>query len=221
MPFVFLCWLLILGPSIASAETSAYVTDRFEITLRGGPGTEHRILKMLPTGTALTVLERSDDGYARVRTADGKEGWVLQRYLQPEPVARDRLAELERRAQELETRTARLGQENETLKSENARLREALEEARRARGEAEARWQRIREASRNVLALQDENETLKTELVSLRRELLTLRQESAAMRDARQRDWFLSGALVLAVGIVGGLLITRLAGRRRSSWSDL
>ncbi len=221
MPFVFLCWLLLLGPSIASAEQSAYVTDRFEITLRGGPSTEHRIFEMLPSGTRLTVLERTEDGYARVRTADGKEGWVLQRYLQPRPVARERLAELERRAQELETRTAELGRENEALKAENTRLEAALEAERRARTEAETRLQRIREASRNVLALQDENEVLKTELVSLRRELLTLRQESAALHDARQRDWFLSGALVLAVGIVGGLLITRLAGRRRSSWSDL
>ncbi len=210
---------LCLAP-VASAETR-YVTDRFEITLRTGPGTDRKIVKMLPSGTPLEVLEEDEaSGYARVRTRDGKEGWVLRRYLQEEPVARERLARLGERLQALEAEVAELRQARRQLSEENRRLSEALKAAEAARDEALRDLERIREASRNVIALQDENESLKGQLVALRRDLLTLQQENATLQDVRQRDWFLAGALVLAIGILGGLLLPRL-GRRRRSWSEL
>ena len=72
--------------------TTAYVTDQMEVTLRNGTSTGHRILRMLPSGVPLEVLETdSDSGYTRVRSPSGQEGWVLSRYLQNEPVARDQL----------------------------------------------------------------------------------------------------------------------------------
>ncbi len=216
--FVLFLSLFLAVPAWAE---SAYVTDRFEITLRTGPGTQHKILKMLPSGARLEVLERNDEGYVRVRTGDGVEGWVLARYLQEEPVARERLAQAQARLDRLRKEVAALRRENGDLKKENARLQQALEKAEAARAKAEAALARIREASRNVIALQEENEQLKTQLVTLRRDLLTLRQENATLQDVRQRDWFLAGALVLALGIVAGLVLPRLAVRRRRSWSDL
>ena len=75
------------------AETK-YVTDQFEIMLRTGQSVQHEILRQLKSGTQVTVLE-SNYEYSRVRTASGKEGWVLTRYLIDQPAGRERAVKLQ------------------------------------------------------------------------------------------------------------------------------
>lgn len=66
-----------------SWANKAYVTDWFRISLRRGPSIENKILKFLPSGLPVEVLE-SQEGWNRVRLLEdenGLEGWVLSRYL--------------------------------------------------------------------------------------------------------------------------------------------
>ena len=59
----------------------AYVTDSFEITLRTGPSNENRIIAMLFSGRPLDVLGTEGE-WSQVKVLDdGKEGWVISRYL--------------------------------------------------------------------------------------------------------------------------------------------
>jgi SH3 domain protein len=62
----------------------AYVTDSFRISLRRGPSIENKILKFIPSGQPLKVLE-SQEGWSRVKASESEEGmvegWVLSRYL--------------------------------------------------------------------------------------------------------------------------------------------
>ena len=94
---------LVLGlVSTAMAETR-YVSDRLEIQMRTGKGTQFRILRMLPSGTALEILEvDQENGYSRVRTPSGVEGWVLSRFLMQGRAARDQLADAEKKLARLE-----------------------------------------------------------------------------------------------------------------------
>ena len=80
---------------LAVAKTM-YVTDIFKVTLRSGQSTKNDIIRMLPSGTALEVLEADKaSGYTKVRTPSGKEGWILTRYLMATPSARARIASAE------------------------------------------------------------------------------------------------------------------------------
>src|SRR5262245_59515820 len=75
-----------------------YVSDQFEVPLRTGMTTEHAILRMLSSGTAVEMLEvNKEQGYTRVRTQSGVEGYMLSRYLLTEAPARDQLAALRQR----------------------------------------------------------------------------------------------------------------------------
>lgn len=47
-------WVLL--PVLVFAD-QRFVTDQFEITMRSGPTNSHTIVRMLKSGTALTVLE--------------------------------------------------------------------------------------------------------------------------------------------------------------------
>jgi SH3 domain protein len=136
---VVLC-LLAFAATAADAQTR-YVSDRLEVTLRTGTSTQHSIVRMLPSGTRLEVLETEPaSGYARVRTADGVEGWVLSRYLMDQPAAREQLAAANRRVETLNARVAELTAEVEVLAGERGSLgRRGADRARRRGGGAARR----------------------------------------------------------------------------------
>ena len=95
--------VLLLSITLNAQAETRYVSDELEIDMRSGTSNQHRILRMLPSGSALEVLE--DDkasGYSRVQTSSGAEGWILSRYLQTSAPASKRLAETEKKLAELE-----------------------------------------------------------------------------------------------------------------------
>ena len=216
---VIIGMLVLVNP--ARAET-LYVSDRLEVPMRSGTTNQHRILRMLSSGTQVTVLEvNKEAGYTKVRTAEGREGWVLSRYLMKIPAARDRLATAEKqladieirsrqRATELtETQTQKDGLEKELtrLKNENRKIGQQLAE--------------IQRTASSALAIDTENKELKSRLMAMERGQQALQQENEALKDRTARDWFMVGAGVVLLGIIVGLILPKIRFRKRSSWDTL
>ncbi|WP_148291351.1 TIGR04211 family SH3 domain-containing protein [Spiribacter curvatus] len=201
------------GPAIA--QTTAYVTDELEITLRSGQGNDYRIMRLLSSGSQLEVLQRGET-WTQVRAGDD-EGWVRSLYLQPDPgaaaqleAATNRLSELRdenqtlsERVTELESRLETLSDDNRQLQADNQRMTQRLQEA----GEG--------------LELADENQALQKEVLDLERQVQDLSREADRMADRESRDWFIAGAGVIVFGMLLGITLTRVRWRRRSSWSEL
>ena len=213
---------MLLGITLTAQAETRYVTDELEIDLRSGTSLQHRILRMIPSGTELEILERDEaTGYTKVRTSSGVEGWILSRYLTTTPPARVRLADTEKKLTELEIqsreRMAKLSQSDQEflktteelarLKDENLKLNKQLAD--------------IQRTASSALAIDAENKDLKNRLMQTEREQETLRQENMALHDRTARDWFMIGAGVLIVGIILGLIIPRIRVRKRSSWDSL
>ena len=115
--------LLAALPFSALAAT-AYVTDELEITLRRGQGTQFGIRAMLDSGSRVEVLQQdAESGYTQVRTSSGTEGWVLSRYLQNNPVARERVDTARQAQSQAEQQAAEAVAQLETVQSENAQMR--------------------------------------------------------------------------------------------------
>lgn len=206
---------------LAQAETR-YVSDRLEIQMRTGKGTQFKILRMLPSGTALEVLEvDQQNGYSRVRSAGGVEGWVLNRYLMKGKAARDRLAEAEKELARLELENRKLSASVGELKNAKGSIdqeRGALsKENRKLSQELEA----IRRTASSALAIDAENKDLKSKIVAYERQAQTLKQENEGLKDRTARDWFMVGAGVIILGMIIGLIIPRIRWRKKSSWDTL
>ena len=206
---------------LAQAETR-YVSDRLEIQMRTGKGTQFKILRMLPSGTALEVLEvDQQNGYSRVRSAGGVEGWVLNRYLMKGKAARDRLAEAEKELARLELENRKLRASVGELKNAKGSVdqeRGALsKENRKLSQELEA----IRRTASSALAIDAENKDLKSKIVAYERQAQTLKQENEGLKDRTARDWFMVGAGVIILGMIIGLIIPRIRWRKKSSWDTL
>ncbi|MDX1480112.1 MAG: TIGR04211 family SH3 domain-containing protein [Woeseiaceae bacterium] len=204
------------GP--AAAET-AWISDQFEVTLRSGPSTANAIERMLPSGTALEVLERdAETGYSLVRTSGGTEGWVLTRYLMSEPSARE---QLERLTSQLTNATER----GSSLTSQLAAINREMDAARRRIQELEGEKQalerelaEIKRTAADVLAINNQNRRLRDELAAAEIRADTLEQQNRELASQSTRYWFMAGALVLVIGIILGLWLPRIRWQRRSRY---
>jgi SH3 domain protein len=193
-----------------------------EITMRSGKSTQYEILRLLPSGTKLTVLEVDNDaGYSLVRTTAGKEGWVLNRYLMTSPPAKDRLVAVERKLAE---REAEFIQMKKSLSSTDKDKFEAIEERNRL-NEQNSKLTRqlaeIRRTAANAIKIADENKSLKEKLATHERDVQLLQQENESLRDRSKRDWFIVGAIVVICSMLFGIMLTRIRWRKKSSWGDL
>lgn len=208
-------WLL---ASTAYAEP-AWVSDQFEITLRSGPSTNNAIQLMVDSGTRLEVLERDDEsGYTRVMTQGGTEGWVLTRYLMNEASAREQLQALTSQLTNANTRGSSLDSQLDAIKGEYDAAGNQITTLERDKAALEEELAEIKRTAANVLAIRDQNTTLMDELAAAQIRADTLEQENRVLTSQTTRYWFVTGAIVLVVGLILGLWLPRINWRRRRRW---
>ena len=115
--------LLTLGLCLmgqTSWANKAFVTDSFRISLRRGPSLENKILKFLPSGLPVEILE-SQDGWSYIHLSEFEKGnmggWVLSRYLITRLPWENQAKSLRQETSQLEKRLASIDNEwKKTLK---------------------------------------------------------------------------------------------------------
>ncbi|WP_438970580.1 TIGR04211 family SH3 domain-containing protein [Methylophaga sp.] len=212
---------LLCMPFFAIAQTTRYVSDELEITMRNGQGVQFGIRKMLESGTRLDVLETDPAGYSKVRTSEGVEGWVLTRYLSNTPSARDQLESSQQRVANLELEIAKYKEEISTLSSQNSDVDTKNLTLKEKSQRLSKELDNLRRTASNAVALENENRQLKEKLQEIDHENQSLVIENNALKDNSTRRWFLIGAAVLFSGIILGLILPRLRIRKKDSWGSL
>lgn len=211
--------LLILAIQPAMAESTHWVRDILYVTLREGPGGQHPVITTLQSGDGVEVLEDGGDGnYIRVRTENGREGWIQEQYLSEQRIAADRLEAANNDARQARSQRDEARSERDALRSERDQLGEQVETLSSERDELRSELETLRETAERPMELAQENETLQEEHAAMEEEVSQLRREMQAIEGAERRDWFLIGAGVLLAGLILGLILPHLRGGRRSSW---
>lgn len=212
---------LLLTFAAISASIAAnynYVSDQLVITLRTGQGNTYQILKTLPTGTRLEVLETTETGYSRVRTNDGTEGWVRSQYLIDKPTAAMQLEHTSRQLEQLKEQNDKLRDTLSQVQKERADLSAERDDLLKQKQEADKELTHLNEVAAKPVLLDKQNQELQQNNVALEKEMQILNQENQVLKDRSRRDWFIAGAGVLLGGLILGLLIPRLRLKKRSSW---
>jgi SH3 domain protein len=215
--------------SIQAAWTSAvyaatrYVTDALEVTLRTGESNRYRIIRMLPSGTPVEVISvNKATEYARVRTEDGTVGYVLERELQDEPAARNRVLELEKRLVELQGEPDTVAARLTALQTAYDRLDADFQALQREKVRLEQELATIRHASTNILDITSDRERLRIQVSELTRERADLEQANRDLGNRTNQRWFMIGAGVIVLGVLIGLVLPHVTfRRRRGSWGSL
>lgn len=218
---VLLAWL-VAGMSFSAliqAETR-YVSDEIEATLRTGPSLSHAIQRMLKSGVALEILEvNAENGYSRVKTSGGTEGWILSRYLMADPSARSQVEKIAKlitdaapdgsvrvQLNAIKDEFDKTSKRMAFLENENKRLEEQLGS--------------IKKTSANILQIDQENKQLHQKLAATEERLTTLQLENQELGDKSQQEWFITGALVLSGGVLLGLVLPFFTRRKRSRYDS-
>ena len=213
-----LCLSILLAASNVAAQ-SMWVSDQFEVMLRTGPSTNNAIERMLPSGTALQVLERDDEtGYALVRTTAGTEGWVLTRYLMNEPSAREQLSNLTNRLTNADAEGSSLTSQLDAVNNEYDSATRQIAALQNENRSLEQDLAEIKRTAANVLAIDTQNKDLRDQLANTEIQAATLEQQNRELSAQTTRYWFMTGALVLVVGVILGIWLPRIRWQRKSRY---
>lgn len=191
--------LALAQPVHVECADNLYISDQLETTLRTGPGITYKILEMLISGATVTKMEESE-GWARVQTQSGKEGWVLTRHLMKEPPKGPQLIAAQKDLDVIRAQAGQLRTELEAANSEKAR---AAEESKRLKGRLEAVERDFavwKTTNQDVVALGAKATALEQEQTATRAELDELRMENRTLQAREKFYWFFSGVVVLLLG---------------------
>ena len=221
---LILLFVLFILLSVSVRVTHAdrrYVSDMLIITLRTGKGQEYKVIKSLKTDTPVEVLEESE-GYLRVRTDEGEEGWAAKQYISsevPKSVIIEGLkketSKLNARIEELEKDQASLlGQFEVATQRHAAKVEELEKNASNSKEDASRlkiklaqiteKHNTLIDQSKNVVDLISEQKRLQTKNVNLNTRVEHFQKENTDLRNTRRLQWFLAGGGVFFIGWIAG-----------------
>lgn len=199
-------WLLLFSVPV-QAETM-YVSDIVKITLRTGPGADHRVIGMLQSGQEVEIL-RSEDEWTQVKLTNGKQGWVLNSLLtsdKPKILLLDQTTEknkaLINQISDLTNKNNRLTEVNKGLENELAQLKKNLQETGRS-------YETLQKESSEFLAIQSKYKKSAQELDAQVKKANELEAKIGKLKSNQNINWFLIGAGVLLLGFLLGLSVKR------------
>lgn len=205
------------------AEEVRYVTDVIRFPLRETADANGKFIVGVPSGSKVTLLEAAAEGaeYVKVRTEDGKEGYLEARRLLTEPPARSRLAETEARLTAMSSSPDQVATQLKALQEEHDKLKAEREKLQAEFDTQKQELDNLSRTSSSAVQTAKERDVLYKKVDELTREKLVLEQRYMTSSSSNQQRWFMIGGGVLLVGVLVGLLLPNLRTSRRQKSSYL
>lgn len=207
------CLTLILLSSLSQAETM-YVTDVIKLRLRFEKGSDQNILGMVMSGQVVDVIQ-IEDKWAQVRLPDGKEGWVLTRYLTPRKTNAIILENLQKQHKALKDQLTGIMDKNRHLTKENKRLRLELNQLDTSVKKVNTSYENLKTEAADYLDLKAKYEEAVARVAEQAQKSKKFKEEIERLETRQMIRWFLTGAGVLLFGVIIGFAAKRQ--RRRTS----
>lgn len=199
----------------------AYVVNISKITLRGGPSTKDKIITMLKQDSAVKVLG-TQSGWSHVQVLGNAsrnyEGWMVSSFLTREVPWKVQVEGFKAENARLKQRAENIEKEWSASSGEKELMSEKLERAEKELKSVKTKYEFLKKASGSLLALQEAHDKTLKESQEARVTLETLQKENLILKSSQRNRWFLTGAVVLLVGLIFGLVMGRQQRKRKSSY---
>ena len=210
-------FILISTTSLVNAKT-IYVTDSIKYTLRSSENNRSKILKMLPSGTTLTIVsENAGSGYTKVRTKSGIEGFVLTRHTQNKPISLWYLNKANKKMATLQKEFNLAKQELNQLVGNNDQTLSSNQSLSIERDNLSKELNDLRQTAANAVQLKHQRDQLQERVISVERELQQIKRQNQTLEDSANQDWFLYGGILSLFGVILGFILPKLSWRRKTS----
>lgn len=189
--------------SINVVAGSLYVAPTAELAIRRGQGTEFKIVAMVKNGARVEVIEETEH-YKKVRLTSGKEGWMLARFLTPDPPLDSVVAKLREEKSKWQEKSSAINQKIEELTLTLTTTQEELKNLRNEREELGHDYETLQRDTADVVQIKQDLERTAGENTTLLEKLAVIEGQYNALKKDSNMYWFLAGAGVLVAGIVLG-----------------
>ena len=197
-----------------SAESFVFITDQLDIPIRSDQNFGNNIIRLLPSGTELSLLQSTEDGWAQIQF-DDTIGWIKSFYLSSDPPAREELKKLSRTYNANKLLISKLTSEKEVLENELLLLKQKNTDLAIQSSKSQAEKEHIEQIYQDALKLEHENEKHIQEKLQLRAELQLADNNTQIQKDTSSRNWFIVGAIVLFFGMIIGFIVPGILNRKR------
>ena len=208
---IVMCLILFSTPVLAE---SLYVSDTMKIMMRTGPGNDRKIISQIGVGKKVEVLEPGEE-WSLVRLDNGKEGWVISRFLTDKIPSDIELEILKSKHEALMAKAATMQEENSLLKAENKKLNTEFAVITKKLQKTSKDYEALKIDSKEFLKLQSKFKESSSKLAEKTKKAEKFEDELTKLLWNQNIKWFLSGAGVLILGFIIGFSTRRQ--RRRSS----
>ena len=206
--------------SSAAQAATAYVSDIQFVAIREGQSNNTRAVERgIKSGTPLEVLEQ-ENGYTKVKTPSGNEGWIADYFLSDDAVTRDQVISLQ-------AKLSSLSESKQKVNSDFQQSKQQISDLNRQVASLESDKTQLIKQIQDNQALTDKAQTIVTQnndvsyqLDSLKKQLATAEAVADQQKSNTQQKWFAIGAGTLIGGLIIGLLIPHLSRKKKSSTSS-
>ena len=207
-------------PSAIVLAEIAYVTDEVNIGLHKEPTNESPIIKLVPSGTKLNIIEREND-LIHVEDPEGVRGWINTQNILNNKPGKTKINELKITNKELQEKIKILEKKSMKLGSQGD-LEQKLNSERLKVGELQVELTNIKSRSGNtetsdkLLADIEQLKSVNKQLIDQFESVGINRENSLSSIEPQKEPLSFSIFLIIFIfGIAGGILILDYINRRR------
>ncbi|MDJ0621981.1 MAG: TIGR04211 family SH3 domain-containing protein [Desulfocapsaceae bacterium] len=208
------CGIIILWSNTVQAQTW-YVKPTAEIPLRRGQGSDYKILAIVSDGAPVTVVEENET-WAKITTTDGKEGWILKRYLTQQTPLDRVVTNLRAKNQTLEQQLTETRTENEELQRVQQALENTLANHKEELATLADEHNTLVEDTANVITIKSNLEESREAVTDLQQKIGVVVAENNRLKASQNIRWFLAGGGTLILGCIIGMIISRSKKKKSS-----
>ncbi len=194
--------------AVSSAAETRYVTDDLTITLRTGPAKDRKIIAFPKAGTPMQVVNAGDE-YTEVQLSNGKQGYVLTRFLTAQVPADIRLAQLEKKHATVVQRYEELKERASSLNTESRGLSGELSTTQKALDKLTAEHEKLKSESQEFLKLKAKYEKAVKSAADARARADKVDKELSQLYSSELNTGLLYGGGLIVLGFITGFIVKR------------
>jgi len=206
----------ILIPATSLFAQTRYVQPSSEIVVRRGAGNDYKIIAMVKDGTAVEFIEEGET-HAKIRLANGKEGWIVKRFLSVDPPLAEVVAALRIENETIAKKELDAGLKFDAVNATLNQTEQVLNSTITERNQLKASYLKLQNDTADVLQIKKNMQLTLKNNQTLSREMAALQQENDTLKNSIAMKWFLAGGGVLLLGIILGGIFCRSRKARRPS----
>lgn len=149
-------------------------------------------------------------------TKDGKEGWMLKRYLSSERPLQDVVEKLRKENSFLKEKQATIATKNDEMGSRSNTLQKELDTCLAGLTETQDQYQTLKSDTADVMLIKDNLAQSEETISTLQHDLSAVTAENERLKGNQNIKWFLAGGGTLIFGCIVGIISSRSRKRRSS-----